>query len=78
VDGSIDLGGDTTLFTELYQVRAGMLIQKLQRAEKITEYFKTLKVTTSMTLCNADETSLFFNLQSSKTSLFEKIFAMVV
>jgi hypothetical protein len=35
MDGSADLIGDTTLFTELYQVRAGVLIQKRRRLEKL-------------------------------------------
>jgi hypothetical protein len=49
VVGWADLRGDTTLLTEIYQVGAGMLIQKLQKTEKITDYCKKLKVMISVT-----------------------------
>jgi hypothetical protein len=63
------LRGDTTLFTELYQVKTGVLIQIPQKTGKITDYCKTLKVMTSV-INNADQTGLFFNLQPSKTHTF--------
>jgi hypothetical protein len=57
------------MFTELYQVRAGVLIHKLQKTGTITDYCKKLKAVTSV-IYNADETGLFFNLQPSKTFTF--------
>jgi hypothetical protein len=71
--GSADLREDTTLFTELYQVRAAVLIQKLQKTGKITDHCKKLKVMTSVTN-NADKTGLFFSQQPSKTLNFREHF----
>jgi hypothetical protein len=45
--GSADLRGETSLLTEVCQVRAGVLIQK---TGKITDYCKKLKVVTSVTI----------------------------
>jgi hypothetical protein len=44
-----DLRTDITLLTEIYQVRAGVLIQKLKKTGKITDYCKKLKFMTSVT-----------------------------
>jgi hypothetical protein len=43
------------------QARSRMLIQKLQKTEKITDYCKKFEVPTPVTN-NADETGLFFCL----------------
>jgi hypothetical protein len=48
VVGLADLRGDTTLLTETYQVRAGVLIQKLYKTGKSTDCWKKLKVVTSV------------------------------
>jgi hypothetical protein len=39
-----DLKGDTRLLTEIYLLRAGVLIQKLRKTGKIIDYYKKLKV----------------------------------
>jgi hypothetical protein len=46
---SADLRRDTTLLTEIYQVRAAVSIQKLQKTGKITNYCKKLKVMNAVT-----------------------------
>jgi hypothetical protein len=47
---SADLRGDTILLTEIYQVRAEVLVQKLWKTGKIIDYCKKLKVLTYVTL----------------------------
>jgi hypothetical protein len=71
-DGSTDLrGGGKTLFTELYQVRAGVFIQKVQKTGKITNYRKKLEVMYDICdICNVNETGLFLDLQPSKAFTF--------
>jgi hypothetical protein len=75
--GSSELRGDMTLLTEIYQVRAGELIQKLQKTGKITDYCKKLKVMTSVTN-NAHETGLFSVYNPAKPSLFKDTFSMML
>jgi hypothetical protein len=64
----------TTLFTELYQLRAGVLTQK---TGKIIHYCKKLKVIYEYDLC-ADMTGLFSIYSLAKHSLFKQILVMVV
>jgi hypothetical protein len=69
--------GDVTMFTEFYQVRAEVLIQKLQETGKMTD----LQKTEHYDLCdiyNANETVHFSACNLAKSSLSEEIFAMVV
>jgi hypothetical protein len=64
--------GDSTLLAEIIRVRAGMLIQKLQKTEKIADYCKKLKVYDLCDINNADETGLFFSIQPSNTLTFQE------
>jgi hypothetical protein len=67
VVGLADLRGSTTLCTEICQVRAGVLIEKLLLLQEIE----------GCDLCNinnAEEIGLFFSLQPSKTLTFYEEF----
>jgi hypothetical protein len=48
MDGSTDLTGDKTLFTEVYYVRTRVLIQEVWKTGKIKDYCKKLKIMTSV------------------------------
>jgi hypothetical protein len=73
VDGSTDLSGNTTQSTELHQMRAGLLVQKLYKTGKIIDY-----CTTSVVDIMLMRPVCFSVYNGAKPSLFKEINAMVV
>jgi hypothetical protein len=74
-----DFGGDTTLFTELYQVRAGVVIQKLQKTGEMAISARNRRLCMTAVIYIMLMRPFYFSIHNlAKPSLFEELFALAV